>query len=672
MEPGIIRKLDESVVNKIAAGEVIIRPSNALKELIENCIDAKASSIQITIRGGGIQLLQIQDNGTGIRKDDLPILCERFTTSKLKTFDDLTSIATYGFRGEALSSISQVSMLTVTTKTRDQQVAYKATYELGLLKDEPKACAGNQGTTITIENLFYNLPSRLRSITKDKSTEDKLLAEVVSKYAVHNSHIGFSLKINNAQNSIKTQPKSTQVAAIRNLYGVEIARELLEVSLDDSNLKFTCKGLISKPNFSVKKTIMLLFINNRLVMSAVVKKMIDELYSSYLERGGKPFIYLSLNVDPANVDVNIHPTKNEVCFLHEETIVAKIRAHLQQLLQGKSETKVYLSQSILPGASIPGDETLNSSQFNKSLGEKSVSYPKQVVRTDTNLQKLDKFFTQSSVSNTPVSQEMEEIDDEENREPNCTATTIKTRTKVELRSLELLKEEILENSLPEWRKIFEELVFVGHIDRGKVLIQHNTELYLCKTEALCEELFIQQVINNIENFGILHVDPALSLQKLSYIALEELEASGTQPQTTCQSLLEQSEVIAKTLVSKSQILEKFFNIHITPSGELLSLPIILEQHTPVMAYLPNFILNLALCVDWDNEKLCFDTFSKVTAKFYGKICHKMALKDWNWIVEHVLYAGLKQYLLPNQELIDAGAIMKVTSTQELYKVFERC
>lgn len=170
---------------------------------------------------------------------------------------------------------------------------------------------------------------------------------------------------------------------------------------------------------------------------------------------------------------------------------------------------------------------------------------------------------------------------------------------------------------------------------------------------------------------MLNLDPPLNIHELVLMALNELDASDTQPSSTG-DLKSQADLIQKTLISKSQILEKFFNINVTPTGDLLSLPIILEGHTPVMAHLPNYILNLALCVDWDNERQCFDTFSKVTGKFYGKVGHKMELKEWNWMVEHVLYAGLKQFLLPNKGVVDSGAIIKVTSTQELYKVFERC
>uniref|UniRef100_A0A336M241 CSON010758 protein n=1 Tax=Culicoides sonorensis TaxID=179676 RepID=A0A336M241_CULSO len=655
MESGIIKKLDESVVNKIAAGEV-------------------------TIRGGGIQFLQIQDNGTGIRKEDLPILCERFTTSKLKTFEDLTSISTYGFRGEALSSISQVSFLSVTTKTRDQQCAYKVSYDLGKMKDSPKACAGNQGTTITIENLFYNLPSRLKSITKDKSTESKLLSDVVTKYAVHNSKIAFSLKINENKNCIKTQINSTKIDVIRTLYGNEIARELLEFSFEDKNLNFNCTGLISKPNYSIKKMIMLLFINNRLVKSGPIKKMVDELYGIYLEKGGKPFVYLSLDIEPQNVDVNIHPTKNEVCFLHEETIITKIRTKLDELLKGKSVTKTYLSQSILPGASNPNNTTNDSRLLNKTTGtnvDKSF-YPKQVVRTDANLQNLHKFFSPSSTQNLKTNRrESTSVHVDDNMGLNISNKTknqvielhqslvqTKPRKVIELQSVKSLKEEIENACSLQWKKIFEQLVFVGHVDRERALIQHNTELYF-------EELFSQQIIYNLENFGTLNLDPPLDLRELILLALNEHNISETQPSTTV-DLKTQAELIQVTLCTKSQILEKFFNIIVTASGELLSLPRIVEGHTPNFAYLPNFILNLALCVDWDNEKQCFDTFSKVAGKFYSKISYNTDAKQWKWIVEHILYSNLKNYLLPNKILVNSGAIIKLTSTQELYKVFERC
>lgn len=159
-QPGVIKKLDEVVVNRIAAGEVIQRPANAIKEMLENSIDAGSKLITVTVKGGGMKMLQIQDNGTGIRKEDMGIVAERFTTSKLREFKDLSSIATHGFRGEALASISHVAHLSILTKTREAVCGHRAEYRDSVLVSGPSPVAANQGTTITVEDLFYNIPQR--------------------------------------------------------------------------------------------------------------------------------------------------------------------------------------------------------------------------------------------------------------------------------------------------------------------------------------------------------------------------------------------------------------------------------------------------------------------------------------------------------------------------------
>uniref|UniRef100_A0A9L0KET6 MutL homolog 1 n=1 Tax=Equus asinus TaxID=9793 RepID=A0A9L0KET6_EQUAS len=222
---GVIRRLDETVVNRIAAGEVIQRPANAIKEMIENCLDAKSTSIQVVIKEGGLKLIQIQDNGTGIRKEDLDIVCERFTTSKLQSFEDLAKISTYGFRGEALASISHVAHVTITTKTADGKCAYRANYSDGKLKAPPKPCAGNQGTQITVEDLFYNISTRRKAL-KNPSEEYGKILEVVGRYSIHNSGISFSVKKQGETVAdVRTLPNATTVDNIRSIFGNAVSRK---------------------------------------------------------------------------------------------------------------------------------------------------------------------------------------------------------------------------------------------------------------------------------------------------------------------------------------------------------------------------------------------------------------------------------------------------------------
>uniref|UniRef100_A0AAZ3PJN5 DNA mismatch repair protein Mlh1 C-terminal domain-containing protein n=1 Tax=Oncorhynchus tshawytscha TaxID=74940 RepID=A0AAZ3PJN5_ONCTS len=236
---GVIRRLDETVVNRIAAGEVIQRPANAIKELLENCLDAKSTNIQVTVKEGGLKLIQIQDNGTGIRKEDMEIVCERFTTSKLQTFEDLNAISTYGFRGEALASISHVAHVTITTKTADAKCAYRATYCDGKLKTQPKPCAGNQGTQITAEDLFYNVSTRRKAL-KSPSEEYSRIVEVVSRYAIHNSGKSFAVKKQGeTMADVRTLPNASILDNIRVVFGNTVSRKRPRAGQDEEQEDLT-------------------------------------------------------------------------------------------------------------------------------------------------------------------------------------------------------------------------------------------------------------------------------------------------------------------------------------------------------------------------------------------------------------------------------------------------
>ncbi len=357
-----IRRLDENVVNRIAAGEIIHRPANALKELIENSLDAGATLIRITLKEGGIKMLQIQDNGCGVQPSDLPLLCERFATSKLRDFADLDSMATFGFRGEALASISYVSAsMSVVTKTRDNDCAFRAYYANGALappkpgqSSEPRQCAGTDGTLITAEDLFYNVPQRRRALRSPADEYNRAL-DVVSKYAVHygGRGVGFVCRkaaTNATDLNTPSSPTNTTLDTIRILHGNAVSRELVELTdVHDANLGFQCNGWISGANWSSKRTTLLCFINNRLVDCPLLKRSIEALYATLLPKGGHPWIYLSLSINPANVDVNVHPTKKEVHFLNEDEIVEHICRAAQDKLAGANSSRTFaFSQAVLP------------------------------------------------------------------------------------------------------------------------------------------------------------------------------------------------------------------------------------------------------------------------------------------------------------------------------------
>ncbi|SCZ97076.1 BZ3500_MvSof-1268-A1-R1_Chr4-2g06975 [Microbotryum saponariae] len=416
--PKVITKLAEDVVNRIAAGEVmaelvvpqiIQRPANALKELIENALDAGSTSIRITVKDGGIKLLQIQDNGSGIRKADLPILCERFTTSKLKAFDDLSRLGTYGFRGEALASISHVAHISVTTKTRDDACAWKASYSDGVMipvkagatSNEPVPCAGNDGTLIVVEDLFYNVPMRLKAL-RSSSDEYLHIVAVVLQYSIHNAGVAMVCKkASSANPEVNTPVGATVLDNIGLHYGEHVKRELVELDLKDEELGIKATGWLSGPNYGVKKGTFLFFINHRLVKCSSLKQALEAFYAALLAKGSHPFVYLSLEISPSKVDVNVHPTKSEVGFEDEDEVVKVICDALANKFAASNESRSFQIQTLLPGASRPSDVPSTSTRDqggSNNTGPSSTSTsirkvaPKSMIRTDHKTRTLDSMF----------------------------------------------------------------------------------------------------------------------------------------------------------------------------------------------------------------------------------------------------------------------------------------
>ena len=292
---------------RIAAGEVIQRPSSAVKELIENSIDAGSTMISLTIKGGGLQSIQIQDNGHGIHKDDMLTVCNRFTTSKLTAYDDLKSIGTFGFRGEALASITYVSKVMITSKTEDAPCAYKAKYSNGEMLPwdsgtpvQPKLCAGLTGTTVTIEDLFYNISIRKKSFQNTNEEYQRVL-DVVSRYSIlyGDKGIFFVCKKHGQQvPDLVTTSSTSSKENIGRVFGNHVVKELVHVHGVDDELNITVEGEVTNPSYSGKSGIFVLFINNRLIECASLRKVIDGTYHDLFTQQVRPFVYLSIRLEP--------------------------------------------------------------------------------------------------------------------------------------------------------------------------------------------------------------------------------------------------------------------------------------------------------------------------------------------------------------------------------------
>ncbi len=317
---GNIVILDENTSNKIAAGEVIERPASLVKELVENSIDAGANIISVEIRNGGISYIKITDNGCGIAEDDTVIAFERHATSKIRNSNDLDSISTLGFRGEALASIAAVASVELTSRVANNTNGTYVKIQGGnVLEVKKTGCP--VGTTFVIRELFYNTPARFKFLKKD-STEAGYISDVIERIALGNPHISIRL-IANGSTVLHTPGNGDLLSVIYSIYGKEIAKSCIKVSFEDERVKiygYAGKQEIARNNRNHQS----LFVNSRYIKSKLISSAIDEAYKTLLMKNKFPFIVLFTEINPMLVDVNVHPTKMEVRFSDEQGIFRSI------------------------------------------------------------------------------------------------------------------------------------------------------------------------------------------------------------------------------------------------------------------------------------------------------------------------------------------------------------
>lgn len=325
---GSIVLLDELTINKIAAGEVIERPASVIKEMVENSIDAGATNINIEIKNGGISYIRITDNGKGISADDLEIAFERHATSKIRTAEDLNEVKSMGFRGEALASIAAIANVEMISKTAEQEIGNRIVVEAGqVLSMEEIGC--KQGTTITVQNLFFNTPVRYKFLKKDY-TESGYIEDAITRLALINPNIAFKL-VNSGKTIIQTSGNGNIQDVIYAIYGKDIATSVLDVDYEYEEMRVT--GVVGKPEIArSNRSNQLFFVNKRYVKDKTLSSAVESAFKGLLPIGKYGFLVLNIEMDPAKVDVNVHPAKLEVRFQEEGKVFKAIYHSIKDTL----------------------------------------------------------------------------------------------------------------------------------------------------------------------------------------------------------------------------------------------------------------------------------------------------------------------------------------------------
>ena len=352
-----IHVLDQNTINKIAAGEVIERPASVVKELLENAIDAKATAVTVEIREGGISFIRVTDNGCGIEKDEIPLAFLRHSTSKIQSVEDLFTVSSLGFRGEALSSIAAVGQVELITKTSRSLTGNRYQIEGGQERGMEEIGAPD-GTTFIVRNLFYNTPVR-RKFLKTPMTEGAHVADLVEKIAL--SHPEISIRfIQNNQNKLHTSGNHNLKDIIYTVYGREITANLIPVSVTGE--AFSVEGFIGKPVIArSNRNFENYYINGRYIKSNIINKAIEEAYKPFMMQHKYPFTMLHFKIEPEFLDVNVHPTKMELRFQNGENVFRMVRDTVAEALRHKEL--------------IPKVELVEEERARKSVPEKRIPIP---------------------------------------------------------------------------------------------------------------------------------------------------------------------------------------------------------------------------------------------------------------------------------------------------------
>ncbi len=492
-----IEVLDDQTIDKIAAGEVIERPASVVKELVENAIDAQATAVTVEIKEGGISLIRITDNGYGIPKDQVPLAFLRHSTSKIRSVEDLVTVSSLGFRGEALSSIAAVSQVELITKTSQELGGVRYVIEGG--KEQGlEEIGAPEGTTFLVKNLFYNTPAR-RKFLKTPQTEAGYISDLMSHMALSHPEISFKFIVNH-QVKLHTSGDSSLKEVIYHIYGREIAANLIPCKQESDGFSmegFLGKPLISRGNRSFENY----FINGRYVKSSLIAKSIEDGYQSFVMQHKYPFVALHFSIRGELLDVNVHPSKMELRFRNQEEIYETVSAAVREAINSselvyevslspKEEAPQTLKEQEKAARKLPEPfekhriEALKASVQKDSPYEKK--YPEREKKTDTAYQQQE--LSQLLVKEEPSSYQAKSLTD----------------TAIAKEDLEHTDPKVQEASPPSSRRLLDEDSLKYHEIIGQLfdtywLVQMEDHLYIIDQHAAHEKVLYERMMASLES-----------------------------------------------------------------------------------------------------------------------------------------------------------------------------
>lgn len=510
-----IKLLDNNTINKIAAGEVVERPSSVVKELVENSIDANSTSITVEIKDGGTTLIRITDNGDGIPKDQVKTAFIRHATSKIVNIEDLENVISLGFRGEALASIASVSQVEMQTKTHNEMTGTFIEIngeELINISD----CGCSEGTSIVVRNLFYNVPAR-RKFLKKPATESGYISDMINKIALAHPEISFKF-INNESVMLHTSGNNDLKSAIFYVYGKEIAGKMLE--LDYNNKSFSVTGMIGKPELSrANRNYENLFINGRYIKSDVISQAIEDAYKTRLMTGKFPVFALNFSIPPSMVDVNVHPTKLEVRFHNDDEIYDFFY---------NAVTSAFKDKMLIPEKDWDSKPSQAVKEFIKTLPEEKHIQQKLEVQNDYSIKPMIKENQNENSFRKEASSFMDSFpigNDELNpikksellyknnvksvvKEPSVSVIEKKKNISSEEKLLEDLtdKKEIQKTDIIEKKHefvpFFKDYKIIGQMFSTYWAVEQNGSIFIIDQHAAHERILFEDILNKFKSNNV--------------------------------------------------------------------------------------------------------------------------------------------------------------------------